>query len=233
MIILISPSKTMKQHHQEDGHSKPIFHEKSLSLLAILKQLSVEELVSFYGCSKTIALENQKRLFDFQENNRAIFSYTGQLFQGLQAMTFSKSEMNYLQEHVRVVSGLYGLVQPLDSIGLYRLPMESKLMGKSLDQFWKPLLVPKLLNHEIINVCSEEYARAFKDESLQVIDIVFLTKDERLPHSMKLKLLRGKFVRELVIHPISNRKQWSFVQVDNYYFQEKLSHPFKFVYQEK
>ena len=233
MIFLISPSKTMKPCLENGIHTIPMFQQESRVLLQIIQKMTIEELRKLFACSSAIATENYHRFQQFEEVHTAIYAYIGQVYQGIHQVPLSSKQVQFLQEHLFIVSGLYGLVRPLDLIGLYRLPMDVKLQGLELFEYWKPYLKQELKGQLLVNLCSEEYAAAFEDESLSVIHIEFLTKEHRTPHSMKLKLLRGQMIHFIAVNRINDIESLQQIQVDNYTYDEVLSSGQRFIYKEQ
>jgi cytoplasmic iron level regulating protein YaaA (DUF328/UPF0246 family) len=233
MIFLISPSKTMKPHPCTTDYSTPMFKKESQVLLQVIQQFDIEQLMTLFACSKAIATDNYHRFQRFEEVHTAIYSYTGQVYQGIHKVPLNSDQIHFLQKHLYIVSGLYGLVRPLDVIGLYRLPMDLTLKEKELCCYWKPYLKPILQHHQLVNLCSDEYYAAFKDESLDIINVEFLTKEQRTPHSMKLKSLRGQMIQLVAINRVDDVESLQLVQVENYVYDEVLSSRQKLVYKEQ
>jgi uncharacterized protein len=233
MIYLISPSKTMKPHPCTADYSTPLFKKESQTLLQVIQQFNMEQLMTLFACSKAIATENFQRFQRFEEVHTAIYAYTGQVYQGIHQVPLHSEQIHFLQEHLFIVSGLYGLVRPLDVIGLYRLPMDLKLQEKELFCYWKPYLKSVLQNHQLVNLCSDEYFAAFKDESLDILTVEFLTKEQRTPHSMKLKYLRGQMIQFVAINRVNDVKSLQQIQVENYVYDEVLSSKQKLIYKEQ
>lgn len=199
MKILISPSKTMRYVPTKDVH-KHLFQREKTILLNRLKTLKASDLVKLYQSSESIAVENHQRFQAFTEDSKAIFSYTGAQFKALDAERLPEENLDFLNQHLYIMSGLYGLVRAFDSIGLYRLPM-----GVTLDQplktYWKEPLKQVLKGETILNLASQEYSDALCD-TLNIITIDFYTeKDGRLKkQAMEIKKQRGLFVRYLALN---------------------------------
>lgn len=168
MQIIISPAKQMKACDDFEVLGQPRFLNESKLLMTYLQALSLEELQVLWRCSDKLALENYQRIQDFsfeRQLSPAVFTYVGLQFQALGADVFTQAQLNYVQKHLYILSGLYGLLRPFDGINLYRLEMQAKLKGFSsptLYQFWADKLYRELFapGELVLNLASKEYAKA-------------------------------------------------------------------------
>lgn len=171
MKILISPTKKMKIEEDMRAKSLPIFLEESREIFSRLKELSPDELQKLWACNDKILEENLHRLGNMGfniEQSPAILAYEGLQFQSMKPQIFGDEEFSYVEEHLRILSGLFGLVKPFDSIPSYRLEMQAKLsLGgqKNLYDFWGDKLAKALVAEEgeaplILNLASKEYSKA-------------------------------------------------------------------------
>ena len=147
MLMVISPSKTLdfESRPVTENHSLPEFSDQSEILVTSLKKYSSDGLSELMGISPKLAELNRRRFAEWSlpfspENARpAMLAFKGDVYEGLRAETFSEREFEFAQTHLRVLSGLYGLLRPLDLIQPYRLEMGTRLptkRGKDLYRFW-------------------------------------------------------------------------------------------------
>ena len=176
MKIVISPAKSLNFEKElpTAKHTEPSFLKESRQVHKVLKQESPKELSELMHISEKLADLNWKRNQDWKtpftvENARpAIYTFDGDVYTGLDAYSIPIDKLDALQERLRILSGLYGLLKPLDLIQAYRLEMGTKLPigeSKNLYEFWKPTIT-KALNKELkkdelfINLASNEYFSA-------------------------------------------------------------------------
>ena len=188
MLVVISPAKKLNMQSQ-DGlvMTEPAFANDAKELASIAKNLSVPDLQKLMGISKNLAELNAERFgaFGDQDKKAAAFAFAGDTYQGLEATSLSSEDIKWAQGHLRILSGLYGILKPLDAIEPYRLEMGSKLKtknGTSLNDYWGIKLAnglndeaEKLGTNILVNCASQEYFGAIKISSLEpkVITPVF------------------------------------------------------------
>ena len=155
MLMVISPAKTLDYTTPlaTQRYTQPALLEKSQELVAVARQLSPAALASLMSISDKLALLNAERFNDWHpqftpENARqAILAFKGDVYTGLQAERFSEADFDFAQQHLRMLSGLYGVLRPLDLMQPYRLEMGTKLenpAGKDLYSFWGETLTQTL-----------------------------------------------------------------------------------------
>ncbi|MBT4324855.1 MAG: peroxide stress protein YaaA [Cryomorphaceae bacterium] len=171
MKILISPAKSLDfENTIEASHSsKPLFTDKALQINNILKELSAPDLGNLMSISPKLSDLNWLRNQDFQKNNskqrQAIFAFNGDVYEGIDATSISSSNHDKLQNTLRILSGLYGILKPFDNIKPYRLEMGTKISikgTKNLYDFWKKDVTNSILKEIeeddiIVNLASNEY----------------------------------------------------------------------------
>lgn len=185
MLMLISPAKSLDfdsplatQHFTE-----PDFLPQSRQLIERMRELSPPELEKLMNISNKLANLNYGRVLDWHtpftpDNARqAVLAFTGDVYQGLAANNFSQADFAFAQQHLRILSGLYGLLRPLDLIQPYRLEMGTSLsnpQGKNLYSFWQTTLtdaLQQLLDQQkepvLLNLASNEYFKAVNGKQLQ------------------------------------------------------------------
>ena len=193
MLIFLSPAKSLdyKTPPQVATHTQPAFLEQSEALIRELRKLSPADLANLMGISDALALLNFNRFADWKlpftpENaKQAALAFDGDVYDGLAAKTLSSADLDFAQRHVRILSGLYGILKPLDLMQPYRLEMGTRFAnaaGKDLYAFWGETLLDAI-NGEMagmprpvaVNLASEEYFKAAVGRKIrgQVIQPVF------------------------------------------------------------
>ncbi|MDA9611681.1 peroxide stress protein YaaA [OM182 bacterium] len=195
MLIVVSPAKSLDFDSTVENipYTTPRFISDSRKLVNALKSYSPEDISELMGISSALGKLNQERFanwktpFTLKNAKQAMFAFTGEVYLGLQPETFSKADINFAQKHLRILSGLYGVLRPLDLMQPYRLEMGRKFNvdGKaSLYEFWGESIT-KSLNTDledqntklpfILNLASTEYFNSVKRKSLKadVISPVF------------------------------------------------------------
>ena len=171
MKILISPAKSLDFDIkiEKSINSKPIFADKAQKINDVIKELSVPELSKLMSISPKLSEINWLRNQDFQKNKsiekEALFAFNGDVYEGINAETIRVASYKKLQESLRILSGLYGILKPFDKIKAYRLEMGTKISingSKNLYEFWKQNVTKSLLEEIndddlIINLASNEY----------------------------------------------------------------------------
>lgn len=245
MLAIISPAKTLDFETKIDGFtfSQPELTTYSQQLIEICKQLSPAEVGSLMSISDKLAALNVARFTEWQvehtekNSKAAIFAFKGDVYTGLEAETLSQAEIEYAQSHLRMLSGLYGLLKPLDLMQPYRLEMGTKLansQGKDLYAFWGNVITECLqqaINEQgdniLVNLASDEYFSAVKPSQLnaQIIKPVFL--DEKNGKfkviSFYAKKARGMMVRFMLQTQPTSVKQLKDFNYGGYWFDEEAS----------
>lgn len=179
MKIIISPTKTMKSKDEGPGVlSRPFFLDETEKLMNILKEMDYDQLKKLWQCSDKLAQENFCRIEQMNLGRNlspAILTYEGLVFKYMAPSVFTDEMWEYINEHLRILSGFYGVVRPLDGIVPYRLEMQAELeneKGKNLYEFWGSKLYDGLAEDEsqdkdgesmtIINLASEEYYKCIE-----------------------------------------------------------------------
>ncbi len=239
MLIILSPAKTldMKPSNMEVS-SIPEFVSKAVSLNAQLKKYSVDELQDFMEISEKLARENRLRYRQFRRDHnignskQAALTFSGDVYRGLQADELSEEDLSFAQDRLRILSGMYGLLRPLDLIQPYRLEMGRPLANKKGDDlyaFWNGLLT-KSLNRTIrenghsalVNLASKEYAKAvdFNKIKVPVIHIDFREeKNGKLRFfSFNAKKARGLMTRFAIKNRLTNPEHLKAFDIEGYLY---------------
>ena len=173
MLVVVSPAKKLNMNPINNlKETKPFFAENVNELISEVRNLSSDNLKDLMGISSQLAELNKKRFMDFgkQEKKAAAFAFAGDTYKGLDIEKMNQNDLEWAQEHLRILSGLYGLLRPLDSIEPYRLEMGSKLRGSygnSLYEYWDNKISNNLNQHAkkigtdtLVNCASNEYFNA-------------------------------------------------------------------------
>jgi len=216
MKVILSPAKKLNEKSCDvKAVSNISFSDDSKTLVDELKDFSSDQLISLMSVSPNIANLNKERFnnwsYPFNENNSkpAVFMFDGAVYNELAVQSLSKDDLDYLQDNLRIISGLYGLLKPLDKIMPYRLEMGTKLQingYKNLYEFWGEKITNHLMkdcseDDVIINLASNEYSKAINLKSFKnVVTPVF--KDFKNGKSKVIsffaKKARGSFARYVV-----------------------------------
>ncbi|WP_455845449.1 peroxide stress protein YaaA [Pantoea agglomerans] len=239
MLMVISPAKTLDYESPlaTQRFTQPALLEKSHQLIDVARDLSPSQISSLMGISDKLAHLNADRFnqwqppFSLENARQAILAFKGDVYTGLQAETFSDDDFDFAQQHLRMLSGLYGLLRPLDLMQPYRLEMGIKLAnpaGKDLYGFWGDLLTEKLNeaiaeqgDDVLINLASDEYFKAIKPKKLiaELIKPVFL--DEKNGKfkviSFYAKKARGLMSRYVIQNRLTKPAQLKKFDVDGYF----------------
>ena len=210
MRIILSPAKTMRTEEVILSETVPVYLAQAEEIVNALKALTPEERRTVWNCSERLVAENEVRLAHMSLHGAvspALYSYSGLAFTHLSPESLDDAGLAYLQKHLRILSGLYGILRPLDGIVPYRLEMASKFSvggTRNLYAYWGDLLYEELYrgSDTVINLASEEYSSAvtpWLKEPKRMIHIVFA---EEVRGSLKTKgtfakMARGQMTRWL------------------------------------
>jgi cytoplasmic iron level regulating protein YaaA (DUF328/UPF0246 family) len=186
----------------------PHFMKETKVLLKHLKKLSYEDARKLWNCNDEIATYHYKRLKDLNLSNNltpAILSYQGIQYQYMAPAVFQVDELEYVKEHLRILSGFYGLLKPFDGVVPYRLEMQAKLEvkeAKSLYDYWNKRLARQLFaeSKEILNLASVEYSKCisrYLKPDIRFVTCIFgeMVKDKVVEKGTYAKMARGEMVR--------------------------------------
>lgn len=234
MKIIISPAKKLATDNFINKGTSIQFLEETKYLVKELKTYTVSDLKSLMKLSDNLAQLNWQRFQDWNTKDvgQALFMFKGDVYQGLKAKSFTNIELDFAQENLRILSGLYGLLKPKDLIYPYRLEMGTKLItktGSNLYEFWENRLHQALLSElkndeEIINLASEEYSKAIQLNKFSnpVITPVFkdLKNGELKVISFFAKRARGEMVSFIIKNKIKNSENLKSFSNLGYQFTE-------------
>ncbi|MBU3575528.1 peroxide stress protein YaaA [Polynucleobacter sp. UK-Mo-2m-Kol15] len=240
MLIVLSPAKSLdyKTPYKVKTTSLPEFVAESAKLIAELKKLSPQEIANLMGLSDQLAALNVGRYRDWskkftEENSKpAIYAFNGDVYDGFDVQTLNVKSLDFAQNHLRILSGLYGSLRPLDLMQPYRLEMGTafkNIRGKDLYAFWGERVtnsLKKMLEQEknplLLNLASEEYFKVLQAKSLgcPVISPVFQDgKDGKYKIiSFYAKRARGLMARYVVENRITDPEDLKGFNLDGYKF---------------
>ena len=245
MLAILSPAKTLDFDSPlvTDQYSVPEFTKESTALIRTLRKLEPSEIGSLMGISDKLASLNHDRYaqwspsFDDESARASILAFKGDVYQGLDAPTMSKRDFTWAQKRLRVLSGLHGLLRPLDRIHPYRLEMGTKLdnpKGQDLYQFWGSKVTDALnealaeqRSKVLVNLASNEYYKVVQADQIQgrVLTINFKEwrRDAYRFVSFSAKRARGLMARYMIDQRAENADALRGFDVDGYEFNEALS----------
>ena len=249
MLAVISPAKKMN-FDPLDGvdATYPALQEDANILAGHAKKFSVSKLREMMKLSEDLAKLNKERFAAFADasndlnSKQAGFAFAGDTYQGLQIETFSASDLAYSQDHLRILSGLYGALRPLDRIQPYRLEMGRRMKtkaGETLYDFWGARIagaLDEVSDGTVINLASNEYFKAAK-KNLQSTVITPQFKEDRDGDLKTIgffaKKARGMMARFIVKNRIKDLESLKGFDEEGYAFQAKLSNATTFVFTRK
>ncbi len=247
MIIVLSPAKTLDYSNTaNENHTAPQFLNQSSKLIKTLKTKEPKDIASLMGLSDKLAILNFDRYQSWtaskslsDESKPSMFVFKGDVYKGLQAENFTGGDIKFAQQHLRILSGLYGILRPLDVIKPYRLEMGTKLKTDStsnLYDFWGDKIQKNITNelkqqksNLLINLASKEYFSALGNmpEGIKVVSPVF--KDFKNGKykiiSFYAKKVRGTMSNWIIKNRIKDIKKLYNFNEDGYYFSKELSTP--------
>ena len=253
MLAILSPAKTLDFDNPlvTDQHSAPEFTKDSAALIKTLRKLEPADIGSLMGISDKLATLNHDRYAQwsakFDENSGArasILAFKGDVYLGLSAQTMSKQDFTWAQKRLRVLSGLHGLLRPLDRIHPYRLEMGTALAnarGKDLYQFWGGK-VTQALNETLaeqrskvlINLASNEYYKVVQPENIdgRIVTINFKEwrRDAYRFVSFSAKKARGLMARYMIDQRAEKADDLKSFDVEGYRYNEELSSQHEWIF---
>ena len=244
MKIIISPAKKMKIDNDIFIHRQmPILLKESQILSDYLQGLSYEELKSIWKCSEKLAEQNFSIIEQMNLHNNltpAILSYQGLQYQHMGPGVFTNEELDYIEKHLRILSGFYGILRPFDGIVPYRLEMQAKLLDwdhKSLYEFWDDKIANTIFSESecIINLASKEYSKCiskYLTEDIRLINCVFgeLIGERVVEKGTLAKMARGEMIRFMAENNIENAEGIKRFNRLHYIYKEELSDDNNYVF---
>ena len=241
MLIVISPAKTLDYSNPEySSYTQPDFPGEVKDLVGVLRKKSASQISKLMDLSDSLASLNAERYKTFMEtfspdnSKQAVLAFKGEVYAKMEADQFSAADLEFAQQHLRILSGLYGLLKPLDLIQPYRLEMGTPLKtkkGTNLYQYWG-IKISKALNEvgqgkTLVNLASQEYFKAVDQKTLKmpVISIHFKEhKDNRYQVvGFFAKQARGLMARYAILNRITDPEQLKGFAEEGYEFSAPLS----------
>jgi cytoplasmic iron level regulating protein YaaA (DUF328/UPF0246 family) len=255
MLFLLSPAKTLDYASPlpEVPHTLPAFAGDAAALIAVLRHKSPQEVASLMDISDPLAALNVARYQDWSPKftarnaRQAVLAFDGDVYDGLQAKQLGMADLEWAQQRVRILSGLYGVLRPLDWMQPYRLEMGTSLQvgaTASLYQYWGSR-ISEYLNTQlaadktpvVINLASQEYFRAVDRKALKarVVECVF---EEWRPGGWKIisfsaKKARGLMARYAITRRIETPRKLESFNLEGYAFDPAASEPDRLVFRRR
>ena len=244
MRIIISPAKKMIIDTDSLPYEAlPQFLPQTETLHKQLKSLSHKQAKSLWACNDTIAKKQFELLHTLTLTHPltpAILAYEGIQYKYMAPTVFSQTQLEYIQTHLRILSGFYGLLKPFDGVIPYRLEMQARLKGKgyhSLYEFWKDTLAKQLCEETtwVLNLASKEYSKAITHHlphHFPVITCVFgeLIDGKVVEKGTFCKMARGEMVRYLAENSITTQEGVQTFNRLGYQYHQALSSPTHFIF---
>ena len=244
LVTIISPAKKLDYSPIEKNldSTVPGLLEHSNELIKYLKSLNPQEVSSLMGLSDKLGALNYERFQEWEtpftksNSKQAILAFKGDVYQGLDAESLSKTELIWAQKHVRILSGLYGVLKPLDLMQAYRLEMGTKFptnRGKNLYEFWNSIITDELnrtLSSKkaiLLNLASNEYFKSINSSELKanVITPIFMDRKNGKYKiiSFFAKKARGLMTRYIIKNQIEDIADIQNFEEGGYFFNEEMS----------
>lgn len=255
MLILLSPAKSLDYETapSTERHTLPHFADEAAALIDVLRPLTPAQLASLMSLSDALASLNVARYaawsprFSARNSKQAVLAFNGDVYEGLDANSLSPQDLDWAQEHVAILSGLYGILRPLDWMQPYRLEMGTKLAnprGKDLYAWWGDRLVEHLHarlaakgDDLIVNLASQEYFKSVKRKSLKarVVECVF--EDWKAGQwkviSFHAKRARGLMARHAIVQRARTTTDLLTFDAEGYAHDAKASEPDRLVFRRR
>ncbi len=245
MLSIIGPAKTidMSPHGITEKSTNPGFLDHSELLVNELRNLSPVQLRELMKVSEKLAVLSFERFSAWNaspspgERNQAIMAFSGEVFNGLDARSLDEEDLLFAQNHMRILSGLYGVLRPLDHIMPYRLEMGSRFenkRGKNLYEFWKEIIPPEVIKATdesggsiLVNLASNEYFKSIDPKKFpyRIITPVFKEQDSKGFRNVTIyaKKARGLMLRFIIRNRINDPGDLKAFDADGYYFSAEHS----------
>lgn len=252
MLIVISPAKTLdfETPAATNKHTMPGFLDDSAILIDQLRQLEPDKIGKLMSISPKLATLNSNRYhqwslpFNPDNAKQSILAFKGDVYTGLDATSLNADELAFAQEHLRILSGLYGILRPLDLIQPYRLEMGTQLnnlRGKDLYAFWGDIItdainqdIKKQQDNTLINLASNEYFKSVRLEKLNASVITPVFKDQKNGIykiiSFFAKKARGLMSRYIIQHKLTNPEDIKHFDATGYSFDPNASTQDKWIF---
>jgi len=243
MLVVISPAKRLDWDNSVPAETTPEFIVQAATLAGHARQLSLHDLRGLMDLSDDLARLNRDRFRAYasepepEATRAAAFSFAGDTYQGLEAASLNSDALRYAQDHLRILSGLYGVLRPLDAIQPHRLEMGSRLKtrrGKTLYEFWGDRIAMSLKAQSValgtdtlLNCASQEYFGVVKvgDQKQEVVTPVFLEDRNGAAKTVSFfaKRARGAMARYVIEHRLTDPRDLEGFDIGGYAFDAERS----------
>jgi len=252
MLTILGPAKTIDTtpHGITEENSFPEYIDHAEKLVVQLRKKSIPQLKSLMNVSEKLAVLNFVRYaswrtsYPAEEGQHALLAFSGEVFNGLQARSLTEADLLFAQEHIRLLSGLYGVLKPLDAILPYRLEMGTKMKirrDNNLYDFWKKIIPGKIADETaaqdtqvLINLASNEYFRSIRPGSFpfEIITPVFKESDGAGFRNVTVyaKKARGMMLRFIIQNRIDDPEYLKAFDEDGYYFNSNFTNEKEWVF---
>ncbi len=244
MKIIISPAKTMNVNNDDFAHrSLPVFMDKTEELFSYLKGLAYGQLKDLWKCSDKLARQNFERIqsLDLYRNlSPSLMAYEGIQYQYMAPGVLEYSELDYVNDHLRILSGFYGILKPFDGVIPYRLEMGSKLIDfkyDSLYEFWGGKIAEEISSETdtIIDLASKEYSQSISKHlrgNKKMIEVVFgeFVEGKIKEKATYAKMARGEMVRFMAENKIKKEEDLKLFNRLSYTYREEYSDKSKYIF---
>lgn len=255
MLLLLSPAKKLDYDTplQVETHTQPLFVDQAAALIKVLKTKSAEDISDLMSLSAALSELNVgryaswKKTFTQSNSRQAILAFNGDVYEGLEAPSLSARQLDWAQDHVVILSGLYGALRPLDLMQPYRLEMGTRLetsKGKNLYEYWGSTIADYLNERQegekhpvVINLASEEYFKAVDQKVLKARVVQCVFQDWKNGAwkiiSFHAKRARGLMARYAIQHKISKPEGLQAFDSEGYAYDASASSVDKLVFRRK
>lgn len=243
MLVIVAPSKTQNPIQNDAPYTKPLFFKECEQLIRHLRSFNLDELCHLMKMSEKLGQLSSERIKNFQfpftkkNSTQALFTFQGDSYDALRPGDYSREQLQHGQDHLCILSGLYGILHPLDLMQPYRLEMATKLetdKGNNLYEFWGSSLTDTINDicrekgyDTLINLASAEYSKSILKKELMPVFLTLTFKEQKgdgyktIPiHS---KRARGMIIDYMITNCLSKAEQLQSFTVGGYRFNEELS----------
>lgn len=255
MLFLLSPAKKLDYDSpvHVETHTQPLFVDQAAGLIKVLKTKTADDISELMSLSPALSELNVqryahwKRTFTQANSRQAVLAFNGDVYEGLEASTLSARQLDWAQEHVAILSGLYGVLRPLDLMQPYRLEMGTRLQtpkGKNLYEYWGSGIADYLNERQagqkapiIVNLASEEYFKAVDLTALKARVVQCVFQDWKNGAwkiiSFHAKRARGLMARYAILHKVSKPEDLHGFDLEGYKYDASASTEDKLVFRRK
>jgi len=253
MLLILAPSKTQTFNGRDFPlYFQPLFPDKTELLINQLQAMSKDELAGILKTSRKLTETTYERIHSFEvplqkgHVHQAFFTFQGDVYNGIAAESYSKDQLLYCQNHIFILSGLYGILRPLDLMHPYRLEMGTKLAtssGKNLYHFWSNTITEEINralrntgSTTVVNLASTEYSRTILKKKLhgKRVDVVFEQKKNSVFKTIPIhsKRARGYMTHFAISNAIENAEDLKEFDLEDYSFQPRDSTELRWVFRQ-